>query len=116
MMTDEKLEETLWLYGEFPNIVALGDEIKRIRLELEIMKARDSDAEVIIKDLRSKLSSITKDMPSKECFDDMVCFLERSNFGLLPPDGGDGMIPEYVDALNWLRRCAAANEVPNDNP
>ncbi len=61
-------------------------------------------------DLRSELSRLREGMPSPMLLDDMVYFLERSNFGLLPPDGGDGAEKDALESLNWLRRLAAGGD------
>jgi hypothetical protein len=61
-----------------------------------------TDVEPII----NELAAFTEGKPSQMLLDDMVYFLERSNFGLLPPDGGDGAEKDALESLNWLRRIA----------
>ncbi len=65
-LTDDDLSflRQSWLHFETPSwqegvylideVRRLREEIKSLRSELKILKARDSDAEVIIKDLRAK--------------------------------------------------------------
>ena len=65
-LTDDDLSflKHSWLHFETPSwqegvclideVRRLREEIKSLRSELKILKARDSDAEVIIKDLRAK--------------------------------------------------------------
>lgn len=43
------------------------------------------------------------DSPERETIDDALYFLKRSNFGLLPPDGGAEMTKESVYFEDWLR-------------
>ena len=56
--------------------------------------------------LEARLAKYEVGMPGKEAIEEMLCYLQRPNFGLLPPDGGDGALPEYLDALDWLRSLA----------
>jgi hypothetical protein len=114
MLSDERLaeiESKRSLMGVMSRLVTreLIDEIRRLRSEIDILRARDNDAEAIIADQQKKIARFTEGMPSVDAIRTASVLIHGTVVSEYNGYSEKGRQKLY-DVNNWLRRLAAGGE------